>query len=428
MKVRDTSPGRLYALSSEIGCVAINGAMAVDIPAGGQVVVLALDKKIVIDGDDAAKFVEVRWGTNTVVGSRPAPAWLSDVLAGLISIVGDDNFDINYIPAENKLYLQFSLEVTTEQIEEVNSLLERELPKDLVVEMEWADGIKYVPLPTGYKRVPYLESGGGQFIYADLPITSTSGVHVRFVQTSNSGHYYVWGFAGGSYIIIGVDGNGAPVSAGRLNHNAALPYSSTAVYEAYANYKNDSKYRIESSGEISEVTGGMLRTTANTGIFGLVKGDGSFSASARARVYLAQFTHEQEIMREMLPCLDDTGTPCMFDTVTREAFYNDGTGDFTYPGAEQAVQTLALDWDAKFYAKLTEHGVRKLYHVPKGCTMTMDEYASENGFKELVEPPMPMTGYWAPVWRETDTQLILDWVETEPPIEEELQIEDTENA
>lgn len=68
MKVRDTSPGRLYALSSEIGCTAINGAMAVDIPVRGQVVVLALDKKIIINGDDAAKFVEVRWGTNAAVG------------------------------------------------------------------------------------------------------------------------------------------------------------------------------------------------------------------------------------------------------------------------------------------------------------------------------------------------------------------------
>ena len=68
MKVRDTSRGRMYAVSSNPGCTVINGDMAVDIPAGGQSVILALDKKLIIDGDDAAKFVEVRWGTNAAVG------------------------------------------------------------------------------------------------------------------------------------------------------------------------------------------------------------------------------------------------------------------------------------------------------------------------------------------------------------------------
>ena len=154
MKVRDTSPGRLYALSSEIGCTAINGAMAVDIPAGGQVVVLALAKKIVIDGDDAAKFVEVRWGTNTVVGSRPAPAWLSDVLSGLISIVGDDNFDINYIPAENKLVVHTD-RVDDTQFEAVTNMLKRFVPGFIEVvqynhnmEISWRDINKYAECVT----------------------------------------------------------------------------------------------------------------------------------------------------------------------------------------------------------------------------------------------------------------------------------------
>ena len=44
----------MYAVSSNPGCTVINGDMAVDIPAGGQSVILALDK---LDGDDNAKFV-----------------------------------------------------------------------------------------------------------------------------------------------------------------------------------------------------------------------------------------------------------------------------------------------------------------------------------------------------------------------------------
>ena len=71
---------------------------------------------------------------------------------GGLSIVGEGKFDINYIPAENKLYLQFSLEVTTEQIEEVESLLESVLPSNVVSEIDM--------FPLEYTRVEYLESLG----------------------------------------------------------------------------------------------------------------------------------------------------------------------------------------------------------------------------------------------------------------------------
>lgn len=106
----------------------------------------------------------------------------------------------------------------------------------------------------------------------------------------------------------------------------------------------------------------------------------------------------------------------MYDTVNKVFKTNMGTGDFLYP--TDAALAMSAGLDEKFYAKLTEHGVRRLYHVPTGCNMTKDEYAAANGFKELVEPPMPSEGYWMPEWRETETQLICDWVETEPPIEE----------
>ena len=128
-----------------------------------------------------------------------------------------------------------------------------------------------------------------------------------------------------------------------------------------------------------------------------------------------------ELVMCLLPCLDPTGAPCMFDTVSRTAFYNSGTGDFTFP--TDAAPVVSADLDEKFYAKLTPNGIRRLYHVPAGCNMTKDEYAAANGFKERVEPPMPSTGYWTPQWRETETQVILDWIETEPPAEEELKEE-----
>ena len=463
MKVRDTSPGRLYALSSEIGCTAINGAMAVDIPAGGQVVVLALAKKIVIDGDDAAKFVEVRWGTNTVVGSRPAPAWLSDVLSGLISIVGDDNFDINYIPAENKLYLQFSLDVTTEQIEEVRSLLARVLPKDFVVVMEWADG-----LPMTYTRLEYLESTGTQWFQTDNFPQEYLEAEFDSQFTQINGNRQLFGMsAQTSYMGIKDNGNWEffNKSADLLRHIFRCTIERSSGIKTWS---------ISDVGEALS-TNGSTAIGINLRLCPFSLGSGLYTCHLRC--YGAKMYGDVELVCNLIPALDNTGTPCMFDTVTRTTFRNNGSGDFiigietqqqldnlldSFPNyTGQAIEKLqitlaealrtpenearlaeamaqnstmpamrSLDGEfvaPKFYAQLTERGIRRLYHVPKGYIGTMDEYAATNGFKELVEPPMPMTGHWIPEWRETDTQLILDWVETEPPTEE-LQIEEIENA
>lgn len=226
---------------------------------------------------------------------------------------------------------------------------------------------------------------------------------------------------------------------------------------------------------INDVKQSYKAYLTNTGnlfiyLFGanIKRSDGSFATDTGSVVRIPYFNATDDLTEiRMVPALDNTGTPCMFDLISRTPFRNDGTGDFVigietqqqldnllnsfpnYTGQAienmqinlaEALQTpenearlaeamaqnstmpamLSLDGEfvaPKFYAQLTEHGIRRLYHVPKGYTGTMDEYAAENGFKELIEPPAPLEGYWTPVWRETETQLICDWVETEPPTE-----------
>lgn len=38
----------------------------------------------------------------------------------------------------------------------------------------------------------------------------------------------------------------------------------------------------------------------------------------------------EELIMNLLPCLDKNGTPCMYDTISKQAFYNQGTGEFLY--------------------------------------------------------------------------------------------------
>lgn len=439
MKVRDTSPGRLYALSSKTGCTAVNGTMVVAVPSKGQVVVLALDKKIIINGDDNAKFVEVRWGANAAIGSRPTPSWFSDVLSGIISIVGEDTFDINYIPADNKLFLQFSLDVTNEQIAEVNSFLERVvLPKDLVVEMEWVDG-----LPTSYKRLEYLESTGTQYIKTDVRIKDVCAeIHYELIKGSCPTSFYNTENSAGiqlSTIYRASDNYSWYESSFNIDGAAVNCTHWNAHLGAIAKIKVDlPNLQLEAGDIIVKLSSNYYpndnnrlilfahHVGGNDTVYGIIQRLG------QGRIKVAVFSNAGVPTANFIPVLDQTGAPCMFDLVSRKPFYNSGTGDFTYPGKEIEVATYSLR--NRMYGKITEHGIRRLYRVPEGYS-SKEEYAAENGFKLLIETPMPEEGNWTPVWHDREDCIELEWVETEHPAEvehpteeEELQIEDTENA
>ena len=105
----------------------------------------------------------------------------------------------------------------------------------------------------------------------------------------------------------------------------------------------------------------------------------------------------------------------MFDLVSRKPFYNSGTGDFLYPTERTtySLRRVIPDW-----GKLTENGLRRLYHAPANYKGELYDYALENGYKPIVETEQPEDGYWSPRWTETEDEIILEWVETEPPSDE----------
>lgn len=428
MKVRDTSQGRTYAVSSEIGCTAINGAMAVDVPAGGQSVILALDKKLIIDGDDNAKFVEVRWGTNAAIGSRPAPSWIGDVVDGIVSIVGEGKFDLNYIPAENKLYLAFAYDTTEAQIAEVENLLERVLPKDVVLEID--------TFPIDYTRVEFLEGTYHQYIDTGIIKNDKFAIKITYQQLQNTrtsllGYRYT------------NEGTTYSVQVLAQNHNfvgqiRCVNTVDIVIYPEPENWVPYEKKTLEYTvGERTVLVNGKSVKTGSMGgapcqinnplnysvwLFAI----NGWTKEGVVKIYdfsLSDIGKPEDCV--FIPALDNTGAPCMFDLVSRKPFYNLGTGDFIYPGKETEATTYSLR--NRMYAQMTEHGIRRLYRVPEGYD-SKEEYAAENGFKLLVETPQPEEGYWEPVWHDREDCIELEWVETEPPVEEELQIEEIENA
>ena len=48
------------------------------------------------------------------------------------------------------------------------------------------------------------------------------------------------------------------------------------------------------------------------------------------RIKYGKIYAENNLVCDLIPCLDTNGTPCMYDTVSKQTFYNQGTGEFLY--------------------------------------------------------------------------------------------------
>lgn len=285
-------------------------------------------------------------------------------------------------------------------------------------------------LPAGYTRLEFLESTGTQYLVLPVMFKDTSGFAVR---------YKVGPSANFDYLSI-IRYRGKNVEIGRIAEDGKTGISTSSptvtafvenngrIFATYNEYASK-KMKVATQGEETEtdiphtpavgvsVTPVYLMAydrASNLGVY--------LTSQAHYSLYEARFTLGPKLVNRFVPAVDPTGAPCMFDLVSKQPSYNNGTGDFLYPGKETTATTYSLR-RPRMYAQMTEHGIRRLYHVPRGYNGTPEEYAEEHGFKILVETPAPEDGYWAPVWHDREDCIELEWVETESPAEEKLLTE-----
>ncbi len=259
-------------------------------------------------------------------------------------------------------------------------------------------------LPKGYRRLEYIEANG-QFIDTDYGANGELYTVEHVLQfTKTDARQLMGANASASYFGCTSDGyyELATIKSTHLCGNKD---------KVILDLTEVKRSKLQVNDEI--LSRGEPINREDYFLFAITPG----SLRCRCRLWSCKFVNSDGIVvRNFTPALNvDTNSPCLYDTVTQTPFYNDGTGDFLYPGSESQVVTSSID--DKFYAKMTEHGIQRLYKTPDDYSGTKDDYASEYGFKEIVEPPMPEEGCWTPEWIETDTQLICNWIETEPPTE-----------
>ena len=187
-----------------------------------------------------------------------------------------------------------------------------------------------------YTEVEYLQSSGTQYI--DSGIECTGDLVVQFkgscstnvnaaccggINVSDPPIYFRhhWSPYGGS-ISYWIQRN----SLDYASINA--PFSTNTVYEIEVNPVNGVA-KIDGVSYTFTPLASSYTTGKNFGIFGRYANNGNIQ-SRPCTFYYFKMYKSGTLVRDFIPVLDWSYTPCMYDKVSGELFYNQGTGTFSY--------------------------------------------------------------------------------------------------
>lgn len=183
-------------------------------------------------------------------------------------------------------------------------------------------------LPAGYVRADFLESTGTQYIMTGFfpddsaaieldvtPVAAPEGMSIWLFANADAGRteagraFKVAVYPSYLYFEFGdLRGGGATVPAYGIRRNMAL--KNGLGYSGLENYEFSKQIFKDRLVELS-IFRNLRDKTVTT-----------------VDIYSCRLSKNSKTERYFIPALAPTGTPCMFDTVTRKPFYNDGTGSF----------------------------------------------------------------------------------------------------
>ena len=196
-----------------------------------------------------------------------------------------------------------------------------------------------------FTRLEYLQGRGKQWIdtgfsfdYTKDTVFSAEAMALSTGRTIILGNYY-----DASYRCMAIEFGGSSnshVGAGRgyislKNGGQCDLWADNADINVKRNISlsftaSNRKAVLDFDGEqkTSTVTAGTLSLRNTTRMFLDARTSSVNAIQYPLRIYSAQITQSGTLVRDFIPVLDPEGVACMYDKVTKEYYYNQGTGDF----------------------------------------------------------------------------------------------------
>lgn len=194
-------------------------------------------------------------------------------------------------------------------------------------------------LPEGYTAVEYIQTSGSQRIDTGVKSSASVGMSADFclvdtrsnqnlAQTYSDPERY-------QLMALMVSSSGSPdrtvwFVCGYLN---AMQYFKKADTDRHVFHFNaDGQYTVEMDG-IQYAKADPSKTTfpedaRNLWLF--VRNSPYVDGYAYMKLYACSIYDGGVKIRDFKPCLDADGVPCLYDLISKTAFYNQGRGSFTW--------------------------------------------------------------------------------------------------
>lgn len=177
-------------------------------------------------------------------------------------------------------------------------------------------------LPTGYKLCNYLESTGTQLINTGLTPVYGDEINVIAYRVSYWNNIF---YASKTLTVTSYNA----LLYCRYFTSADTP---AAEIDESKNFPADAQYHhIMISQDGFYVDGNFVKALpgerAGAGTMIIFRGTSGLGKIRIKRFYI---TRDGVYTLNLIPALDRDGTPCMYDTVSKQTFYNERTGDFLY--------------------------------------------------------------------------------------------------
>lgn len=183
--------------------------------------------------------------------------------------------------------------------------------------------IKKSELPRGYTELEYLESTGTQYIQIySINEKDTYELESNINFTIRNSRQ-AFGNVQARYLEINV--NGYYGMGGGITSNAK---ATSGFDNIKLKIMSNKSQIILDNNVIAERTPINLRFN-KIYLFGLEpRIYGNLNCKMRMKTTILK--HNNNVVRNLIPCLDNNNEPCMYDTISKQAFYNQGTGEFLY--------------------------------------------------------------------------------------------------
>ena len=183
-------------------------------------------------------------------------------------------------------------------------------------------------LPEGYTALEYIQSSGTQYIDTGRKLTQDSDITIDFRIVGEINRN------------AGIFGSRESASKNNLAmFQTTNPNAFNVDFSEYWNHRlsmasslERTKIRINKAGAwVNDILKKSWSDVADfeTPTNGLIFDVGNNNWTGNKAV-MRLYSYTDGSAQQLVPCLDTEGVPCMFDFVSRNSFYNAGTGAFTW--------------------------------------------------------------------------------------------------